>query len=128
MISMSKKKLEPIQLTAYFSQRTSSKEDLEFIYKKLDSGLQPADLVRKAIRNYRKTVEEEESGLVNNVDSFLDKLSNKLIEKLSGQEAFIQAQAQTQETKEAESVNQKAEAAFAKRREKLAKLGLARKR
>jgi hypothetical protein len=125
---MSKDKLEPIQLTAYFSERTASKEDLEFIYKKLDSGLQPADLLRNAIRNYRKTVEEEDNGVLNNVDSFLEKLSNKLIEKLASGKFVPKEEVKDKLKENEEEINKKAEEAFNKRREKLAALGLSRKR
>lgn len=62
--------VKSIKLTGRITESKSSKEDIKFVLKKLDQGMDQASIVREAIKYYRKF---EEGTLFNDV--LEDKLS-----------------------------------------------------
>ncbi|MFW5794778.1 MAG: hypothetical protein ACOCV1_04765 [Bacillota bacterium] len=61
-------------LIGRFSENNSSKKDLKFINKKLKGGMSKAELVRNAIKTYRKFEEKE----ITIIEEELKKISQKL--------------------------------------------------
>lgn len=71
---MPRNKVESVRLTGRISENTSSKEDVEFVKEKLNTGFSQALLIREAIKVYRKY---ENGEFFKAKSSTIDKSNNK---------------------------------------------------